>query len=105
MIVSDLLSTSAKKTLLDQIMSRLKKEENGCWIWNGYRVGRKDNNTAAIMVRGKMVNVRRLLHTILEKQPPLENYAVRSTCKIRDCANPDHLEKSTLLKGGRPSTV
>lgn len=73
-----------------RLLSRVKQQEDGCWLWqnavctrNGYSYGR-------IRVAGVLVYVHRLSYLAFKGDLPQSKH-VHHTCHNTLCVNPDHL--------------
>jgi hypothetical protein len=62
-------------------------DDAGCWIWQGYL----GNRIPSIYHDGKMVPVRKLMATLLEKHMPKRCF-IHTTCEHSHCVNPEHFK-------------
>lgn len=78
------------------MLSRVRKEENGCWTYTGL-IG--TGGYGQIGVRGVKHNTHRLMWILHNKQEPPDGQVVRHTCIGNPaCINPDHLIIGTPLQ-------
>lgn len=79
---------------LDRILSRVNKEPNGCWIWQGatnkagygqIKTGSRRDGTR------RQEGVHRVAYVVAFGPVP-HGYQVHHTCYEKACVNPDHLE-------------
>jgi group I intron endonuclease len=75
----------------EYFLSRVKVNENGCWIFTGGLAG---NGMAKVKRAGKFVSFQRLSYEHYVGAIP-ENHYVYRTCKDRACINPEHLKTGT----------
>jgi hypothetical protein len=87
-----------KSGILQRIFERVTRSPEGCWLWGGSVSGGR-RKYGVISYNGRMRNVRRLLYTLLRKEPG--RYRLESSCNTETCINPDHLIETKLKKGGR----
>lgn len=82
-------------TILERLNKNTIKNENGCWLWIGYK---KNNGYGEISYKGKHISIHRLsAHLFLGLN--LSNYKSNSNhkeiCPNRNCWNPEHLYVGT----------
>lgn len=83
----------------EKILSRIKIDNNNCWIWTGFIHFR---GYGAFTFRKKTWRSHRLSYRVFkgELDPTKE---IDHLCRVRACANPDHLEQVTkrenILRG------
>lgn len=65
--------------------------ERGCWLWQG---AVRADGYGAIAVEGRTLRVHRVVWTILRGDIP-DGMELDHLCRVRHCANPDHLEPVT----------
>ena len=86
------------KTILDRIDKNLIPEPNsGCWLWMGACMG---NGYGAIRVGTKVTTVHRVMYMSRYGNVP-EGMELDHKCRVRCCANPDHLEAVTHAENCR----
>lgn len=104
---------SAKRSLVlaSPEMSRLqgwferfiREDEHGCWIWHGARFS---SGYGACGFRGTTTVAHRAIWQALYADLP-RNVDLDHLCRVRACANPDHLEPVTrsmnLMRGAHPT--
>ncbi len=79
------------RTLEDRFWPKVRKQENGCWIWtgalreDGYGSIRSDGGIASFPLRAHRVAYE------LTKGPIPVNMCLLHRCDERACVNPDHL--------------
>jgi len=61
-------------------------EEGDCWNWNGYMA----NKSPYVNHNGVMQSVRKLLFTLIGREPVPQAKYYASTCGNPICVNPDH---------------
>lgn len=70
-----------------------------CWLWKGYK---RPNGYSAMMYNSKNQYVHRVSYQIHKGEIP-EGLVIDHLCRVRHCANPEHLEavtlKENLLRG------
>ncbi len=77
--------------LEEKFWSRIKVDENDCWLWQGKL---NDAGYGRIKVGKKDVRVHRLSYECYKSEIP-EGLVLDHLCRVRNCANPDHLEPVT----------
>jgi hypothetical protein len=83
-------------SLEERLLSRIKKQENGCWIWQGH-INKK--GYGRIESSG-----RRLAHRVayeLWVEPIPKGLQVQHLCNDRLCCNPAHLVAGTASENAR----
>lgn len=75
-----------------------KVDKNGCWLW---LLSVTSGGYGQIMVDQKTLRVHRFVYENVVG--PIESETLDHLCKVRSCANPDHLDpvslKENLLRG------
>jgi len=69
------------------ITRRLVRTGNGCWIW----IGRTERGYGRVNYRGSRIRVHRLVYEHMVGPIP-EGLTLDHLCRVRACANPEHLE-------------
>lgn len=78
--------------LPEKVRSRLNRDpETGCWEWTGAKTG---VGYGEVRWEGRTCSVHRLVHELLIGPIPQE-LELDHLCRVRHCANPDHLEPVT----------
>jgi hypothetical protein len=75
----------------DWVKARVTVTENGCWIWNGAKVGK---GYGKLKVRGWWWLAHRFMYACYVDPIP-EGHVVRHKCHNPPCVNPDHLQTGT----------
>jgi len=87
----------------ERFMSRVRKEENGCWIWTAGLMGNGYGFFAP--AHGAYFSAHRWSYMHFRGPIP-DGLALDHLCRTRACVNPDHLEPVTLSenqrRGSRP---
>ena len=83
-----------QKTLIQRILEKVNKHENGCWLWTGAKSGgdgREQFKYGYINFNKKAVRVHRIFFEI-SKNINLGEKHLMHKCDNSLCINPDHLE-------------
>ena len=86
--------------LLDRLKSRIKIDENGCWLWTGH-IGK--DGYACIGLGGggcKHRVIHRVAYELIVGAIP-EGLELDHLCRVRHCCNPEHLEAVTGTENKR----
>jgi|ERR1051326_1872105 hypothetical protein len=86
-----------RRNTIDDILNRLVKQEDGCWVWPGAKSGTK-KGTQKPYGRVSFDGRPQTVHVIVYKHlvgPIPEGLQLDHTCFNRLCANPAHLEPVT----------
>jgi hypothetical protein len=75
------------KTSVAYWRARTTLDENGCWVWNGYK---NAEGYANVYHEGHAVEIHRLAYTIFKGTIPAGE-EIDHTCWNPSCCNPDHL--------------
>ncbi len=90
----DLLERMARKTTFGAIF-----RGSPCWLWQGKRIGKGYGGVG--LSSGRHVLVHRLAYELLVG--PIGNLEIDHLCRVRNCWNPNHLERVThqenILRG------
>jgi hypothetical protein len=90
-----------QKKLQAKIRSKMKKDSNGCWIWQGYRRG---SDYAGIWHQGNNRYAHRVSYEAFVGEIPADGF-VHHTCGTRLCVNPKHLQCTTWDQNYAEMTV
>lgn len=80
---------------IDRLLSKIKKEENGCWIW---LAGKDKDGYGLIDIDGDSVRSHRYSYCYynnIDYKTLIKNDFILHKCDIPSCVNPDHLFKGT----------
>jgi len=81
------------------LLSKCEKQENGCWLFTGYKDPR---GYGQICINGKRTTAHHMMWMVWNKKEVPEGHVVRHICiKSRGCINPDHLITGTPLDNVR----
>lgn len=90
---------------LERFWARIKIDENGCWIWQGARGA---GGYGQMSVNGRRVLTHRLAFEHY-KRPFAEGEQADHLCRVRPCANPEHMEgvssRTNTQRGMAPMMV
>lgn len=79
---------SSEEYILERLLQNIKKNERGCWEWQGYC---QEGGYGTISLSGhRVVLTHRLSHQLLKGQVP-DELLVLHHCDNPPCINPDHL--------------
>jgi hypothetical protein len=78
-------------TLPDRIESKVRRQDDGCWIWTA-ETGR--DGYGRTKADGRRVMAHRLVYTLLAGPIPA-GLQLDHLCRVRSCVNPAHLEPVT----------
>ena len=87
------LSGRKKKSIKDRILEKIKKNENGCWLWMGAKSGGNASGKyryGYIRLGNKSKRVHRVLYEITRKEKIGVRHVLHK-CDTPSCVNPDHL--------------
>lgn len=87
-----------------RLMSRLDVDPGGCWLWKGCTTAKG----YGLIQAGKLRPVHRVSYE-LHVGPIPQGLDLDHLCRVRNCANPAHLEPVThrvnVLRGESPSAI
>lgn len=99
----DSMGRYLKQDAETRFWSHVKKQENGCWEWQGVQT---NFGYAQIGVDGKLIYVHRFAYELLVGPIPADK-SLDHLCRNRICVNPAHLEPVSVrvntLRGIGPS--
>lgn len=87
------------QALVERMMRRVEKRENGCWIFTG-AVNSKGYGCVSSGRKGKNVLTHRLAVMHRDGSVP-EDMTIDHLCNVKRCVNPDHLEVVTRAENTR----
>jgi len=86
------------KDMRERLLSKIKKDKNGCWTWTGYRLRKKYGDYGLIHI-GRLPNKKiKRAHRVSYEffvGPIPEGLEIDHLCHNTLCINPDHLEPVT----------
>lgn len=82
----------------ERVRRRIEKAENGCWLWPGAKTPRGYGKAG--MPNGQTVYTHRVMYEHRHGAIP-EGLTLDHLCRVRSCANPDHLEAVTHIENVR----
>jgi len=85
------------------IQARVKADENGCWIWQGFSPA-PPNDYGYVFAYGRRWRAHRLAYK-LWKGDPDPALDVCHTCDVKRCCNPDHLWQGTAKQNMRDAAA
>ena len=74
---------------LARLMSHIRVDPSGCWIWTG---SLNDGGYGQTSWRGRMTRAHRVSYALL-KGPLVEGLEIDHLCRVISCVNPAHLEQ------------
>ena len=86
-----------KKSILERLLSKTVKQENGCWIWHGSKLR---GNYGNINIEGKSCQIHRVSYELAFGEIP-NGMLVLHLCDTPPCWNPKHLSLGTHLDNAR----
>ncbi len=88
---------SGRRSLEQRLVAKIKKKENGCWLWTGAKSGgdgREAYKYGYIRIDGTGYRVHRVMYE-LSTNKKLGDLHVLHTCDTPLCVNPNHLKAGT----------
>lgn len=79
-----------QKSFLQRLYEKIKEDENGCWVWQGAKIGQYGTTS----LRKKKILAHRAMYSLLVGPIP-EGLDLDHLCRNRSCINPVHLEPVT----------
>ena len=87
--------------IFTKILSRVKTEKSGCWVWTGPTSGDgRGGGYPRMCLNGHTVAVHRVMWTHFNGYIPGKKQ-IDHTCRNRLCVNPSHLEMVTHKENQR----
>lgn len=85
------------RALYDKLVSRIRKDENGCWLWTGPVRPSKwpQNRYGMTSWNGRSYNAHRAMVIAVHGPQPRETCACHR-CDVPLCINPEHLFLGTM---------
>ena len=80
--------------LMDRIQARLETAPTGCWLWTGALTHDGYGYTGRGGRKAKKIYVHRAMFEA-HNGPVPDGLCLDHLCRVRNCANPDHLEPVT----------
>ncbi len=88
----------------DRFWAKIKVDENDCWLWQGNLT----NGYGKLSVNGKEVQSHRYSYEKYKAKIPV-GLVLDHLCRVRNCANPEHLEPVTkgenTRRGNAPAKI
>lgn len=87
-----------QKSVMQRIMEKVDKKENGCWMWTGAKSGGPPEYGYIAIKNGKRIKatrVHRLMWEIKHQQKIPAGMNILHDCDEPLCVNPDHLTLGT----------
>lgn len=88
-------SESEREQLKERILSKIKKDEKGCWKYAGFLKHERPH----IRIDNSNVDLRRLVYDLWHH--PIEKQRVYVKCRVQSCVNPEHLDLLFPIEGDR----
>jgi len=87
---------SSRKSSLERLMPRVKQDDNGCWIWQGARMGNYMQYGQFSMheIGRRTISAHRAAYLLLVGDIP-DGLELDHLCRVTLCCNPKHLEPVT----------
>jgi hypothetical protein len=76
-----------------RLLTRVTKNENGCWVWQGGRWG-NDREYGQMKFRGRSTGAHRAFYTLFRGEIA-HGLVIDHMCRNTLCVNPDHLRPIT----------
>jgi hypothetical protein len=80
-----------------RMASKIRVDENGCWIWTGARQG---NGYGSVGYNGASRLTHRVTYELVVGEIP-EGLQIDHLCRVRSCCNPQHCEPVTAAENVR----
>lgn len=87
--------------LKERILSNIKTDSNGCWIW---QLSKEKKGYGRMKVNYKTLMAHRVSYEAFVKNIP-EGLQIDHLCKNTSCVNPDHLEPVTAKENLHRSSL
>lgn len=94
--------TGRRDKIWDKVMSRVKVQSDGCWIWTGPSSGQtgRGRGYPRMSLDGATMAVHKVMW-IIKHGPVPPKKQLDHTCRVRMCVNPDHTEMVTHKQNQR----
>lgn len=86
-----------KPNNLRSVFERIKRNHNGCWIWQGNTL---KNGYGMIRVHGKYQLAHRVAWMFMNGEIPADKQ-IDHVCTVKNCVNPEHLDLVTASENLR----
>lgn len=90
-----------RTSAIDRFWAKIKVDINNCWLWQGKL---NDSGYGKMRINGKDMRIHRFAYELYKAKIP-KGLVLDHLCRVRNCANPEHLEPVTRAENTRRGTA